>query len=336
MAVEVLHEPTMHQPFDLELTLQCGQGYRWREVHEYLRWASSEDDHLRRSSDGEGLPGWFSTKEECLAWSSKESEHRGWYSSIIDGAPVWIRQMGGPGKQVEFETTANASEMANKLRSQFRLDDDIEDIYNNLCNGNETLAQLVINYSGLRLMRVEPWECLVFFILAAGSTNEKAQQRMDRIARELGTGSPLENGRHPFPSPESIGSASGLAKLNEMDLASVDKPSWLFEAGRAAQGLGVWQPRVRGGGMTLNNLATRPWARGDAIVWLRKIPGLGAWAANCVALFGLGHLDAFPVDARVIGALKSLYLSHPYAGYVSQFLVTEGREHRVVDNSGGR
>ena len=66
---------------------------------------------------------------------------------------------------------------------------------------------------------------------------------------------------------------------------------------------------------------------GEVISVLDELPGVGAKTAHCVSLFGLGCMDAFPIDAHVTRALLSLYGRgpfQPYAGYASQFLFMEG------------
>ena len=65
----------------------------------------------------------------------------------------------------------------------------------------------------------------------------------------------------------------------------------------------------------------------EVVSVLDGLPGVGAKTAHCVALFGLGCMDAFPIAAHVTRALLSLYGRdpfQPYAGYASGFLFMEG------------
>ena len=75
----------------------------------------------------------------------------------------------------------------------------------------------------------------------------------------------------------------------------------------------------------LDELRGRP--TDEVVSTLDGLPGVGAKTAHCVALFGFGCLDAFPMDAHVMRALLSLYGRDPFqpiAGYASQFLFMEG------------
>ena len=82
----------------------------------------------------------------------------------------------------------------------------LSEIYEDyVLEGNDhKLATLVMSYRRPEVMRVDPWECLVFFILWLPGTRTFPNKRMEGIAKEFSTGDSLsENGPHgPFPSPE--------------------------------------------------------------------------------------------------------------------------------------
>ena len=76
---------------------------------------------------------------------------------------------------------------------------------------------------------------------------------------------------------------------------------------------------------------------------LSELRGVGTKVANCVLLFGYGHLDAFPIDVWIERALRESYFvdepdaplarlqlfaeSHfgPYGGYAQQYLFHHAR-----------
>ena len=275
-----------------------------------------------------------------------DEEHLHWYSSVIDGQAVWIRQEKGRDSLVEFDTITDIAKMEANVRRQFGLDEEIGEVYYDLRSRNDIMAALVDRYSGLRVMRVDPWECLVFFILAARTPIDKTQQRMELIAEAFAIEAALANGRYSFPTPEDIGSDRGLALLDRLNLGLFAKRTYVHEAGKAVErgrvldtGVGIsgTAPAVNLAGLsnyrrqgTALPTSQVAW-RKNAVAELRKIPGVGAKTADCVALFGLGYLDAFPVDAHILETLKSLYLDQPYAGYASQFLFMEGLVHHLRD-----
>ena len=65
----------------------------------------------------------------------------------------------------------------------------------------------------------------------------------------------------------------------------------------------------------------------DAMTELLKIKGIGKKVANCICLFGLGHVNAFPIDTHVRQLLDKYYPDgfdykkyDGYAGIIQQYL----------------
>lgn len=91
----------------------------------------------------------------------------------------------------------------------------------------------------------------------------------------------------------------------------------------------------------LEQTATLPYPEAKAA--LCRLPGVGEKIADCVALFGLGRLEAFPVDTWMIKAMARRYgldgwsptqVAHfgrvhfgPVAGLAQQYLFAWERAH---------
>lgn len=286
------YELPIEPPFNLELTLRYDQGHRWRP----------------------------------------DGEDRGWYTSVLGGDFVRIRQK-DIDRPLEYEPCSQ--ELAKKLLRQFRADDNIGAIYGKL-EVDPRMARLMERYYGLRIMRVDPWECLVFFILSAHNHSQSrvvtapTANAMDEIARSFREDGRRQRGRYPFPKPENVATQTGLYKLNELWSERVIGPGLNDIVPPRLGGLKDMPERihraaqfVEAGG--LDELRGRP--TDEVISALNDLPGVGAKTAHCVALFGLECLDAFPIDAHVMRALLSLYGRDPFqpiAGYASQFLFMEG------------
>ena len=281
----VAHLP-IDPPFDLKLTLQHDQGHRWR----------------RDPKDG-------------------------WYTSVIGKELVRIRQKVKDGP-LEFQPCS--PQVEKELRWQFRLDEKDENkaVYTRL-GQDPQMADLLKRYCGLRIMRVDPWECLVFFILSAHNhyqlrvPTSPTADSIDKIAEHFWN-EPWEHDRYPFPSPEELGSPSGLAKLRELWSERIDPEK------RRIRGLASMPNRVHDAARYVK-AGQLDRLKGESIhltvCELKRIPGVGPKTAHCVALFGLGCMDAFPVDTHVTEAILSLYARnqfHPYAGYAAQLLFMEG------------
>ena len=261
-----------------------------------------------------------------------DSESPGWYTSVLGRDFVRVRQKTKDGP-LDYESSGQ--EIASKLPCQFRVDDNIEAVYGTLA-ADSRMKALVDRYCGLRIMRVDPWECLVFFILSAHNHSQShvatapTANAIDEIARWFWEDGRQRRGRYPFPMPDIVGSQSGLYRLNELWSTRVIGPDRNDILPPRLGGLKDMPERIHeaaqfvaAGG--LDELRGRP--TDQVISALDHLPGVGAKTAHCVALFGLECLDAFPIDAHVMRALLSLYGREPfqpYAGYASQFLFMEG------------
>ena len=246
----------------------------------------------------------------------------GWYSGVLGPRLIHVRQ-DAAGVECHVSGAANGANVAMLLRSYFRLDDDIHAIYTDICR-DRRVAEMVARYPGLRILRQEPWECTVAFICSATSNIPRIHQNMEAMADSLGE--PLEldgEVRHTFPSPESLASA-GEGFLRELGLGF--RAPYVVAAAR----------RVCDGELDLDELIRLPYPETKAR--LMDCYGIGAKIADCIAVFALEKLEAFPVDVWVRRALAEWYFPMQkkppdramvewaqdyfgqYAGYSQQYL----------------
>ena len=213
-----------------------------------------------------------------------------WYIGVIKRDLVRIRQTP---RGVEFQCAPSSEEaLAPRLAEYFRFDDDINAIYADI-NRDERVADMVEQYPGLRILRTEPWECLVAFICSATSNIPRIHQNMERMSDEFGSSLSL-NGytRHTFPKP------ADLAEAGEMELRRLGlgfRAPYVYKAALA----------VLEGRLDLDALVRAPYR--DAKVALMECPGIGSKIADCVAVFSLEKLEAFPIDVWIRRALGEWY-----------------------------
>lgn len=244
-----------------------------------------------------------------------------WYSGVVQGIFIKLRQSS---RGVEFRCHPSHEEsLVPLLHSYFRLDDDIEAIYAEI-RRDKRVAAMIDRYPGLRLLRVEPWECLIAFICSANSNIPRIHQVMEKMADSHGHPVCLDGEvRHSFPSPIQ------LVEAGEMELRRL--------------GLGFRAPyvdkttrRVVEGLLDLPALVRTPYP--EAKAQLMECPGIGPKIADCIAVFSLEKLEAFPIDVWIRRALGEWYFpgqktppdrvllewAHDhfgrYAGYAQQYL----------------
>ncbi|UCD72376.1 MAG: hypothetical protein JSW70_05110 [Syntrophobacterales bacterium] len=200
----------------------------------------------------------------------------------------------------------------------FRLDDDLEEIYRQI-NRDPFIGEAIDLYRGLRLIRQDPWECLVSFLCSSAKNIPHIKCILEGLCRHYGQPVSLGNYRgYGFPSPDQISEGRDLGRIK-----AGFRTRYLLEiSGRTIS-------------MDLRALGRLEYR--DAKKELMAFPGVGEKIADCVLLYSLDFNEAFPVDTWIRKAIhlgyhkgKNLtdrkirefaqgYFSQ-YAGYAQQYL----------------
>lgn len=246
------------------------------------------------------------------------------YEGIVGDRLVRVRPSAEPsGGDVLVEGLPEAD-----ARRLFRADEDHAALRQRLA-ADPALAPLVARWPGLRVVRVDPWEALVSFILSQNSHVARITRNLQDLAAAMGD--PVGSGAkgrplHAVPSPEGIVEA-GEARLRALG------------TGYRAPYLVAAATRVASGDLPLDDL--RGADHDEARRALLEVPGVGPKVADCVLLFGLDDTSAFPVDRWVARSLSARYPDAPDrpddwrafardrfgddAGHAQQFLFHDGR-----------
>jgi len=174
----------------------------------------------------------------------------------------------------------------------FRLGDDMGAILGEISR-DPLVKSLVAAYPGLRLMRQDAEQCL-FSFLCASNTNIPMIRRMLRsLCARFGKQVRVDGQKfHTFPS------AKVLDRATEAEL----RASGL---GYRAKAIKAAAKEIAKGGLDLESLKKASYD--DALVRLLEVYGVGPKIADCVLLFSLEKLDAFPIDVWIARALASHY-----------------------------
>ncbi len=254
------------------------------------------------------LPGPFDlelslTMGQAFRWRSLGD---GWFSGVLGENLVHIRQtedgveyrVGGP----EGEREAGDAD-DELLRRYFRADDDVGAIYADISGRDPKLATIIEEFPGLRILRQDPWECTVAYLCSANNNVKRIGAIVERIACEFGRTLALgPDVSAVFPTPDQMLAARDpVAKLHKMQLGLYRDKNIVKAAHRFANGeLDPDQLRSASYQDVLPVLMEG--ARNKS-----KANGIGPKVADCIALFSLDQLDAFPVDLWVWRAITEAY-----------------------------
>lgn len=231
--------------------------------------------------------------------------------------------------RVEFSTRLRENVVSNyfSLDSQFfSLANAINSILKH--SGNDaTLRRAVNAFPGLRILKQDPWETIACFLMSQNSNVAMIKQRVKLLSEKFGLD--LGDG-FGFPFPDHI------ARLPLEELQNC-------KLGYRAPYLRETAKMITNGELNLQALQNKSYE--EARASLLELPGVGPKVADCICLYGLGHMQAFPIDTHVLQVMETFYGKEvkklkkgrktvpyneladfgrekfgPYAGYAQQYL----------------
>jgi len=168
---------------------------------------------------------------------------------------------------------------------------------------DETLQKALAYSPGLRIMKQDPWETLITFILSQNSNIPRIKGMVSRLCECFGKLLPC--GGYTFPD------AAALAKLTNTDLSDIRtgyRAAYIIDAAR----------RVYDGRLDLTELSQK--TSEDVRKALLEIHGVGPKVADCVLLFGFGRVEYFPLDVW----MKKVMSEHYPSGFPKELADTAG------------
>ena len=231
---------------------------------------------------------------QAFRWCEGED---GWYYGFVKGHLIKVRNSGDG---IEFRSEGSEESLAADVKCYFRLDQDIKQVHDAL-RRDDKLSGLVDEYGGMRILRQDPWECLIAYICSQNNNIERITAIVNDLAGRYGEPLTLDDMTcHSFPSPER------LAEVGEKELEGLR-----LGLSREKRIL-AFARDVDGGNLDLDALTRLPYrlVRGG----LMSYEGIGPKIADCVCLFSLGKDEAFPVDRHIENGLKAHYEKSYTAG----------------------
>lgn len=169
---------------------------------------------------------------------------------------------------------------------------DIDRDYAKICGAfdDENLKKATKEFYGIRILRQEPWEALCSFIISQNNNIPRIKGIVERLCENFGE--KINDSDFTFPSYEV------LAGMNVEDLSPL-------RAGFRAKYILDAAQKVASGEVKLYELYEMPMDK--AREELMKIKGVGAKVAECTLLYGLGRVEAFPIDVWVKRIMSEMY-----------------------------
>jgi len=157
-------------------------------------------------------------------------------------------------------------------------------------NKDAHMDKAIASCRGLRIMRQDPWECAISFLCSSASNIPKIRMNLFALSKSFGEKIDYD-GMTFYTFPEQ-GSINNLRKI------------------RAAK-TGFRADYIKKANAFLHEdsiarISDLPYSLARQA--LMRLPGIGGKIADCISLFSLDHLQAFPVDTWVRKGMQEMYL----------------------------
>ena len=226
---------------------------------------------------------------------------------------------------------------SREIHNFFRFDDDFQKIKKQLSKDN-VMKKAISNFPGMRILRQDPFQCYISFIVSSNSNIPNIQTRLQKLSQRFGERKMIDGMEFfLFPKPEKLANAS-ITDIAKCGLGYRTK--YVKKASIA----------VHKGMINFSSLKKLDYQ--EARDSLCQVFGIGKKVADCILLFSLDKLEAVPLDRWVLRILQKYYskefqittktitektyddlhdkiVDHfgKYAGYGQQFLFKNERDN---------
>jgi N-glycosylase/DNA lyase len=218
---------------------------------------------------------------QTFCWSR---EGNGYVNSDV-GQVIYVEQRDNT---LYYETSHDDVD----LRKMFRLDDPLEDIQKEICI-DDFMKESIDFAPDLRIISDPFYPTLVSFLCSVWKNIPAIQGMTQAIRQEWGPSYDFRGKKYyGMPTPERLAEVS-VRNLRKLGLA------W------RAEFISKSTDAILKGEISESSLRSMEYH--EAHKELRKLHGVGNKVADCVCLFSLGFLDAFPMDVWIERVIQEHY-----------------------------
>jgi len=219
---------------------------------------------------------------QVFRWTKKQD----WWYGVAKNKILKVRQA-DVNTELEYE---NQDETF--LKNYFGLEDDLQEISAKI-GKDPHIRKALQQFYGLRIIRQDPWECLISYICATYKNIPAINHMLNNLSRKFGQKTTLDETEfYTFPTPKQ------LANATNQDLTACG-------LGYRAKYVKWTSKRIFENTFELESLRQLPCEQAKKA--LCTLPGVGPKVADCILLFSLEKLEAFPVDRWVERVILNHY-----------------------------
>ncbi|OQB15573.1 MAG: DNA-3-methyladenine glycosylase [Firmicutes bacterium ADurb.Bin193] len=217
---------------------------------------------------------------QCFRWNP-DSEG---YTGVVGDYIIHAKQSGST---IEIDGADDEF-----IIEYFDLDRNYEKVKSKISN-DDIIKKAVLYGGGIRILRQDPWEALVSFIISANNNIPRIKRIIESLCRTFGK--PLTKGGKEY---YSFPTAEVLSHLKACDLSPLRcgyRDGYIIDAAQ----------RVATGALDLFAIYNMDEDEGRRM--LKTVKGVGDKVADCVLLFAYGKYGVFPRDVWIKRMMNRLY-----------------------------
>ncbi|KAG7663360.1 OGG1 [[Candida] subhashii] len=248
--------PIRETELSLSKVLRCGQTFRWKNINNI----------------------WSFTTNDRIILLKQDPDHIHYSHIMREG------------------TTGSDSETFEFINDYFTLPINLSQLYTHWKFQHEkfktpTKISPFDTFTGIRILRQDPWECLISFICSSNNNVKRISQMCDKLCVNFGKyiNTYQDHEYYSFPSPKELSALDVESKLRELGFGYrakyIHKTALQF----------VNDPNI-----TLDKLMElRESDHQTAHDFLLQLTGVGPKVADCICLMSLDKHDTVPIDTHV-------------------------------------
>jgi N-glycosylase/DNA lyase len=202
----------------------------------------------------------------------------------------------------------------------FRMDDDIDKILNTI-SFDPLVRNSIMRFRGLRVMRQDPIQCMFSFLCASNINIQRIRKILFNLCRHFGKKMTVNGDQFfTFPSPIDLHKAT----ISELVTCGT---------GYRAKSVKMLATKIQDREIVPEELNRMSYE--DSKRALLGIHGIGDKTADCILLFSLEKLEAFPIDiwiARIVSHNYELPVDKIKTGTNGQKIHLSHQQYRYLSN----
>lgn len=225
---------------------------------------------------------------------------------------IRVEECGGDGERTLLDCTQE--EYEKFWKQYFDMDTGYEQTIAQIDGEDSYLKNAAQFGRGIHILRQDVWEMIITFILSQQNNIPRIKALICSLSERYGQRKKTARGEIFYTFPE----VNRLSEAGEEELRAL-------KLGYRSKYIRGTSAMIRDGEVDLEKI--RDMGYSDARNELMRLPGIGAKVADCICLFSLHHMDAFPVDTHIDKVLKGQYVKgFPFdrykgcAGIMQQYL----------------